>query len=132
MGAQSFHVGGQTDIMKLIATFSNFTIAPKKYYSAHTVYVCFLFVDLKKKKIRDFCPTRILVTGFTREVECISCAVRTEPFSMIRVSPRSFNVGFVVDKVALGQVPLRIPLFPPVCIFPLTLHTRLQLCVAPT
>jgi len=40
---------------------------------------------------------------------------------------RLMNVGFVVDKVALGQVSLRVCLFFPVSIVPPLLHTPLIL-----
>jgi hypothetical protein len=38
------------------------------------------------------------------------------------LAPSKVNVGFVVDKVALGQVFVRVLLFFPVDIIPLLLH----------
>lgn len=35
-----------------------------------------------------------------------------------KFDPRPFHVRFVVDKVALGRVFLRVPHFPPLCIIP--------------
>jgi hypothetical protein len=44
-----------------------------------------------------------------------------------RFVPRSVNVAFVIDKVALGQVLLTLLWFSPVNISPLLLH--IHLCV---
>jgi hypothetical protein len=43
-----------------------------------------------------------------------------------RFVPGSVHVGFMVDKVALGQVFLQVLLFPPVSIIPPGLHTRIS------
>jgi hypothetical protein len=58
-------------------------------------------------------------TGFSPSTSVFPC-----PFPPRRpgVDPGSVHLGFVVDKVALGQVFPRVPLFSPVSFIPPVLH----------
>ena len=77
---------------------------------------------------------------YITEMECVYCAVRSGSLNVIqinlsrrrlrrgaRVSTRSAHVWFVVDRVALGYVSIRVLRFSFVSIIPPLLHTHLQM-----
>ena len=100
--------------------------------------MCFVWIS-KQTEIISLYNINWLV--FITETECVYCAVRNECFNVIqinlsrrplrmraRVWSRPVHVRFMVDRVALGQVSIRVLRFPPVSIIPPMLRIYLSTC----
>jgi hypothetical protein len=115
------------------STFTNSTFCP------HSVFMCFVWIWEQTAIISLY---RINWLVCITETECVYCAVRTEYLNIIqkkrtlflksRIDPRPVFVRFVVDRLAMRQVSIRILRFPPASIIPPMLRIYLHPPVALT
>jgi hypothetical protein len=98
VGAELFHADGQTD-MKLIINFRNFGSAPEIPRSAHTVYLCVLWVSQNKQPL--FPPYNINWLVFITEMVCVYCAVRTGSLYILEMQVAK---GFLWFSSVLQQI----------------------------
>jgi hypothetical protein len=95
--------------------------------------VCNPFTDKASCQITDtYCQPsfklvgKTNVTGYHRAVPWLRWLAAGFSQRRLVFAPWSFHVGFVVDKVSLGQVRLRVLWFSPVRIIPPGLHTHIS------
>ena len=66
---------GHADLTKLIVAYHNFANAPKILHSAHTVFICFVFIS---EHTATFVLCNINRLVFITEMKSFYCAVRAE------------------------------------------------------
>jgi len=126
----------RTDFMRLMVDFRNFANVPKNStFCPHSAFMCSLWFSEQTAIISLYSINWLVCIT---ETECVYCAVRTGSSTIIRqcssrrktgFDPRPISLRFMMGKVALRNVFLRLLQLSAVSFIPPMVHTRLHLRV---